>query len=404
MKKSILILLTLTLSTPLCFANAYPALLVADATATKEEEALYKKGSKAIDEERWDAAVAAFRQLKSGARGDAALYWIAYAQHKAGRGAEALTTLQEMKQKHPASRWNDDAKALEIEIRQSSGQRVAPESIGDDDLKLLAITSLLHSDSDRAIGMLEKMLKSNNSAETKEQALFVLSQSSAPRAQALIESVARGGSGRELQENALQLLGTSGNPRNRTLLNDVYQKATDRETKEAALQGLMLAGDRQAVFAAASGEKDPELRGDAAHLLGVMRATAELDRLYAAETSVEVKEEILQGMFVAGNVSRLAELSRSEKNPDLRVAAIHSLGASGGKGSGELLLELWRTESDPDVKEAIIEGLFIQGNASALVTLARKETNRELKRSIVEKLANMKSKEARDYMRELLDE
>ena len=39
---------------------------------------------------------------------------------------------------------------------------------------------------------------------------------------------------------------------------------------------------------------------------------------------------------------------------------------------------------------------------SALVTLARKETDRDLKRRIVEKLTLMDSPEAKEYMLELL--
>jgi HEAT repeat protein len=54
------------------------------------------------------------------------------------------------------------------------------------------------------------------------------------------------------------------------------------------------------------------------------------------------------------------------------------------------------------VKRAAIDGLFISGNAAALVALAKKETDRDLKRSIVEKLSIMGSPEAKEYMLELL--
>jgi len=47
--------------------------------------------------------------------------------------------------------------------------------------------------------------------------------------------------------------------------------------------------------------------------------------------------------------------------------------------------------------------LFLQGHAEALVTLARKETDPALKRSIVEKLSLISgSKVAMDYLMELL--
>jgi len=54
------------------------------------------------------------------------------------------------------------------------------------------------------------------------------------------------------------------------------------------------------------------------------------------------------------------------------------------------------------VRRAVVNGLFIQNNATALVTLARAERNPEMKKEIVSKLSLMKSKEAVDYLLELL--
>ncbi len=44
----------------------------------------------------------------------------------------------------------------------------------------------------------------------------------------------------------------------------------------------------------------------------------------------------------------------------------------------------------------------MQNNARALVDLARKESDAEMKREIVRKLSVMKSKEAMDYLLEIL--
>jgi hypothetical protein len=74
----------------------------------------------------------------------------------------------------------------------------------------------------------------------------------------------------------------------------------------------------------------------------------------------------------------------------------------GGGRSGETLVNIYNRQSDAGVKRAVIDGLFVSGNASALVSLARKETDSDLKRRIVEKLSLMSAPEARDYMMELL--
>ena len=57
-----------------------------------------------------------------------------------------------------------------------------------------------------------------------------------------------------------------------------------------------------------------------------------------------------------------------------------------------------------DIKEAVLDALFVQSNARALIDLAKKETNRTLKREILQKLSVMGNKEAVDYMLEILNE
>ena len=46
---------------------------------------------------------------------------------------------------------------------------------------------------------------------------------------------------------------------------------------------------------------------------------------------------------------------------------------------------------------------FIQGNAKALVNLARNEKDPELRKTAVEKLSVMNSKESTDFMMEILN-
>ena len=50
----------------------------------------------------------------------------------------------------------------------------------------------------------------------------------------------------------------------------------------------------------------------------------------------------------------------------------------------------------------MLNALFIQGNAKALIEIAKQETDPSLKREAVQKLSIMGSKEATDYMMELL--
>lgn len=370
------------------------------AAAQKEEE-LYRRGTEALDNERWTSAIASFRQIvNSGSkRADRAMYWLGHAQHKGGRSADALTTLGELRRKYPKSEWVDDAQALELEIRQSAGQEVAPEAIGDEELKLIAITSLLSSDQERAVTLIEKILKTKGSAATKERALFVLGQSHSPRAQQLVESIARGTDHPELQEEAIQALGISGK---RAVLADIYRKSAKGGAKRKVLEALMIAQDHSRLLEVASGETDPDLRAEAVRHLGVLRQTDALMRLYASEKSREVKDNIIQGLFIAGDVEALTRLARTEPDPSLRSSAIRGLGMAGGDNRA-VLMQLWN-EGDAEAKKAVIEALFIRGDATTLISLARREQNRELRRELVQRLSLMHQKEAQDYMREILND
>jgi hypothetical protein len=168
------------------------------------------------------------------------------------------------------------------------------------------------------------------------------------------------------------------------------------------LKAWMISGNKTRVLEAAKSEKNLELREDAIRLLGVMGARTELASMYANETSRQMKEEIIQGLFIAGDHARISELATNEKDTKLRAEAIQKLGLMGSK-STQALIGFYAT-GDREVKEAVINGLFVMGNAKAMIDLARKETNREMKREILQKLSVMGSDDAVAYMLEILGE
>ncbi len=54
--------------------------------------------------------------------------------------------------------------------------------------------------------------------------------------------------------------------------------------------------------------------------------------------------------------------------------------------TADTILNIYNRQTDTGLKESAIDALFIQQNAETLVALARKETDRDLKRRIVSKL------------------
>jgi HEAT repeat protein len=365
---------------------------------------LYDRGMDATYEGRYDRALEAFSRLagENGPRTDAALYWKAYSENKLGRRADALATIAELTKAHPKSGYVKDARALEVEIRNTGGQAVTPAAQQDDDLKLIAIMSMQHSAPEEAVPMLEQVLRGTASPRVKERALYVLALSNAPQAREVLIRIARGDGSPELQSRAIRYLGIHGGRESRAALADVYAASNDVDIKRRILRAFMISGERDRLLTAAQSEKDPELRSTAVEQLGVMGAHDALWQLYQKEPNLDVKRQILRAMFVGGDATRLIEIARTEQNPALRLSAVRNLGIMGQKKTGEALVQIYGTDKDPSVKKAVVEALFVQSNAAALVSLARKEQDPAMKKALVERLSLMPDKVARDYMLELL--
>jgi HEAT repeat protein len=377
----------------------------AEERANREDER-YERGTEALDEERWDRAIEAFDSVASlgGRRADAGLYWKAYAQRKAGRPADALATLGQLRKTAPQSKYIKEADNLEREIRQDSGRPPAPERASNDDEKLIALNALLTSNAEQAVPMLEKFLSSGASPRLRNRALFVLTQSGSPRGRAVVADIARGKSHPDMQRQAVKYLGLFGGDESRQILSEIYASTEDVDVKKAVLQAYMTSGNKAGVLAAARGEKSPEMRRAAIRQLGPMGATAELWELYRSDPSVEARKDIIQALFVGGGGDRIAELAKTETNPELRRTAVRTLGLLGQDSTGAALVALYQSDRDPAVRKEALRGLFIQGNAHALVQLARAEKDPEMRREIMQQLSLLGgNKEAMDYMMEILN-
>lgn len=370
----------------------------------EHDESEYRRGKSYLDRKAYDKAVDAFSRVieNKGSRADGAYYWRAYSLNRVGKRDEALASLTELQKAYPKSHWLDDAKALEAEIRQKSGQPVSPESTADEDLKLMALQALSESDPERSIPMLEKILRSNNSPKLKERALFVLAQSHGQKSREVLASIAKGGTNPDLQSKAIEYLGVYGGHDNLQILVDVYKSSNDVQIKRAILNSFMVSGSRENLLTAAKSETNPQLKVQAIQLLGNAGGSADLAQLYANESSPEVKRAIINGLFVSGNSDKLFDLAKNEKDAGLRHYAINQLGVMGRSKTGQSLAGMYPQETDLDNKKAIINALFVQGNAAAMVEIARKETDINLKKFLVNQLAVMHSKEATDYMMEIL--
>lgn len=371
------------------------------AVAPSREDQLYSAGTSALDSGNYDDAVRKFDEAAGlrGRKADAALYWKAYALNKTGNKTAAQATIANLRKSYPQSRWLRDAGALELEMK---GAPANPEAISDEELKLLALQSLMNGDPDKAVPILDKIIHGNDSPKLKDKALFVLSQSGSDKAQQILLSLAKANNNPELQKRAIHYMGMGGS-RNNGILREIYKGTTDVSIKKAVFQGWLMSGDKEDVLAVARTEQSPELRKEAIRYLGMMGGRNELREMYKNSPDAGTREAVIHGMLMAGDSQGLIEITNTEKDPELLDKAINTLGMVGGEDSLSALTNIYNTHNDIATKKRVINAMFLHGAAHEMVAMARKETNPELKRAWIQKLSVMSSPEITEYMTEILN-
>src|SRR3984957_19532521 len=401
------LLLALSAGPPALWAESPLAAVNDNAAAKSKEDALYSDGTRAINDARWSQAESIFTNIaqQHGARAEAALYWKAYAENKQGNPTRALETCSQLRQAYPHGKWINECGALEIEIRGKSNDPLPPQAEQDEELKLLALNSLMQQDEARALPVIQQILNSDKSEKLKSRALFVLAQDQSQQAQALLGQVARGERDAALQRKAIEMLAITRGKQASDTLADIYRHSTNEEVKKAILHDYLIIGTPDPLVDAASHESNPELVRTAVHTLGAMGAAPQLLTLYQGTSSPEAKAEIISGLIPAGQkgAEALGTIAGSEQNPDLRRKAIRNLGIAGGKSAEPSLLATYKKNSDPETRKAVVQALFLAGDSHDLVELARAEKDPEIEKSIVQQLSLMRDKEATDYMLEVLN-
>jgi HEAT repeat protein len=147
----------------------------------------------------------------------------------------------------------------------------------EDDIKILALNSLMRQDPSKALPLLKDLLNSNKSLPVRKQALFVLSRSKDPQAQALLAETATANGTPQLQRIAVEFLSLSRGKDADPMLAEIYRGSTDAEVKRAAINGLFLTHDATLLVDLARSEKDLNLKRDIVSQLSLMNDKAATD-------------------------------------------------------------------------------------------------------------------------------
>ena len=268
----------------------------------------YTTGTHAMDEHRWQDAVSAFDKVigEKGKRVDAALYWKAYSLNKLGKTQLAIATCDQLHSQFADSSWNKDCNTISVEVqadpkimaadqtrlrmdRVHPSVRIAPvrPDLGerdsditrgsDEDLKILALNSLLNRDPATALPLLRGILIGNQPLRVKKHALFVLAQSKSPEAEGILHDAALGKLDPQLQEQAIQAMAVFQGKRANDTLAEVYRTTTDPKIKRSIISAMFITKDAPRMVEMARNEKDLELKRHIVSELALMNDKAATD-------------------------------------------------------------------------------------------------------------------------------
>jgi HEAT repeat protein len=384
---------------------------------------VFREGRDLIGDEEWKEAEGKFRSFVANypkeKNLDAALYWLAFTQIKQEKYHEAEQQLKRLLAEFPRSNWADDASALRVQIAQQVGNpEVINQTLDEDDMevKIVALQSLFESNPERGLAYVTEMMKpgSKASQQLKEAGIELLRRHGGPKASALLLDIIRNQTDQKLRIVAINTLGRTGDESMLPLLKDLATTATDEEISEAAVFAISrYEGDaaRALLLDLARNGKSIEVRKLAIFWLGNDGDAAmdELMRIYATDSSDEVKKQVLFALKRMGTARSLAKLyeiaGNANEDVDVRKDALQWIGQSGDEQSLNFLIQRYDTEKDEEIKKQIIFALSRSGDKRAIrkmIDIARRDPSVETRKQAIFWLGRSEDPEAQKFLEDLL--
>jgi HEAT repeat protein len=288
------------------YATTLEPSAVASIAAVSDDDSAYTAGTQAMNAHNWPGAVTAFDKVinAKGKRVDAALYWKAYSLNKLNKLQLASATCDQLRSQYLDSPWNRDCAALTPNIQINTAEfskyteeatrsaasvsaavgslnfdvpNAPPARGSDDDLKMLALNSLLNQDPARAVPLLRGVLTGNQPDSVKKHALFVLAQSKSSEAESILHDAVTGKMDPQLQREAIQSMAVFQGKRADATLIDVYKTSGDVQIKRSVISALFITQDAPGMVELARNEKDLNLKRSIVSQLALMNDKAATD-------------------------------------------------------------------------------------------------------------------------------
>jgi len=198
----------------------------------------------------------------------------------------------------------------------------APPGLSETDLRIQALGTLIHTDAERVIPILEDIVLKVHDVDEARRALFVLAQSGRPEARSMVVRVAREGS-EPIRLAAVPMLARFGGDEADKDLLVVYKDGT-LPVKRQVVRTLGSSGGAGALVQIVRTERDSSLRNSAIIMLGRAGGRDELRSIYGTATP-DMKEALVTALFNASADEALIGIARSDPSESVRKLAIDRL-------------------------------------------------------------------------------
>jgi HEAT repeat protein len=237
-----------------------------------------------------------------------------------------------------------------------------------DEIKAIALQSLMQSNSERALPYIADILKNDSKASKglKEVAVRLLGQYRGPNATNLLLDLARNQTDSRLRRSAIYSLGNVDDDKVFDLLLNLATTSEDAEVAKAALRALASHRNQKAkdsISSLALSAKSPFIRRDAIYYLGERKDDASIDRLisiYDNDPDPEIKKHAIYALSRSSHVKarqKVMEVARSSGNEEARVQALQWLDDRADESFIDELVKMYQTDKSAKVRKQIVYSL-----------------------------------------------
>ena len=377
----------------------------------------YQDARDYLNARRYEQAAQAFYQLRrdyaqSGYVADS-YYWQAFALSRLGSRSqlrEALSLLDAQRDQYDAAATLADARELAVRIesqlaRQGDVQAArsitqqAQEACGpDQEMRLAALGALLNMNSDRAIPILQDVLRDRDACsaelrrhaifllsqsmtdesvdilldlahrnpdpdpEVREQAVFWLSQVHSEEALAALEAILAESDDPEIQENAVFAISQHDSERSGQILRQYVERGGGTpEIREHALFWIgQSPGGGEYLRSVYSSLESAELRANALHAIAEEDTDESrawlLARARDASEDMEVRSQALFWVSQTGNVevADIKQLFQSFDDPEMKQQVIFAASQIDSREAVDFLMEVAEDPENGEMREQAI--------------------------------------------------